>query len=558
VSQINFFALGGLGEDGKNMYCLEVDQQIFVMDAGLKYPTDELYGVDAVLPDYTYLKENKNRIKGIFLSHGHEDHIGALPKLLKEINVKVYGTYFTMALLKDTLKEQKMDLNNYSFETITKDSQIDFKEVSVTFFRTTHSIPESVGMAFETKDGVIVYAPDYTFDQNVEPMYRTSFDRLSHIAGKNVLALLTESMNADAQSNTSGGKRLEHILNQTFLNADNRVIVSAFSTDIYRIQKVVNIALRYNRNIAIIGRKAQRMVDIAINLGVLEIPKEKLVSLKFIDEKNKNELKDTVVLVTGERHEPFYMLQRMMRKIDRLIHLNETDDVVLMTPPVPGTEKIAARTLDTLYRNDINIIKVDKAMLPSAHASSEDIKLMINILNPKYIVPIIGEYRHFYAVNKLAHELDYQDKDIIMLENGQVSHFENGEYKGIKESLKSGDVLVDGILDSDLSEVVLKDREILSQDGVVLVIGHLNAKKKQNVGDPEVISRGFVYIKENEELIEEIRDIYTTLSKEMFNKRYFDYRLFKDKLKEEISKHLFQSTSRRPIIIPVLIDVSRG
>ncbi len=558
MSQIDFFALGGLGEDGKNMYCLEIDKQIFVMDAGLKYPTDELFGVDAVLPDYSYLSENKHRVKGIFLSHGHEDHIGALPKLLKEMNVPVYGTYFTMALLEDTLTEQNMDSKSLKFQTITKDTVIDFKEVSVSFFRTTHSIPESVGMAFETKDGVIVYAPDYTFDQNVEPMYKTSFDRLSNIAGKKVLALLTESLNADAASNTSGARKLEHVLNQTFLNADGRVIVSAFSTDIYRIQKVVNIALKYDRNIAIIGRKAQRMVDIAINLGVLKIPEEKLISLKFIDEKNKNDLKDTVVLVTGERHEPFYMLQRMMRKIDRLIHLNESDDVVLMTPPVPGTEKIAARTLDTLYRNDINIIKVDKAMLPSAHASNEDIKLMINILNPKYIVPVIGEYRHFYAVNQLSKELGYKDKDVILLENGQVSRFENGEYKGIVETLKSGDVLVDGILDSDLSEVVLKDREILSQDGVVLIIGHLDAKKKQNVGEPEVISRGFVFIKQNEELIESIKEMYVDLSKEMFNKRYFDYRLFKDKLKENVAKFLFQSTSRRPIIIPVLIDVSRG
>jgi len=558
VSQIDFFALGGLGEDGKNMYCLEIENQIYVLDAGLKYPTDELYGVDAVLPDFSYLIDNKHRVKAIFLSHGHEDHIGAMPRLLKEMNVPVYGTHFTLAILEDTLKEQSMDAKQYKFQTINKDSVINFKNITVSFFQTTHSIPESVGIAFETEDGVIVYSPDYTFDQNVDPTYRTSFDRLSAIAGKKVLALLTESLNADAQGKVTGSRPLNHTLNRTFMNAKGRIVVSTFSTDIYRIQQVVNVALKHGRNIAIIGRKAQRLVDIAITQGYLKIPEERLLNLKFIDENNKNELKDSVVLVTGERHEPFFMLQRMVRKVDRLIHLNEADDVMMLTPPVPGTEKIAARTLDTLYRNDINLIKVDKAMLPSAHASSEDIKLLTNILNPQYIVPIIGEYRHFYAVQQIAKELGYKDKNVIDLENGQVLRIQNGQLKGVAQKIKSGDVLVDGILDSDLSEVVLKDREILSQDGVMLIIGHIDAKKKQSVGDPEVISRGFVFMKQNEELIDEVTAIYDDVAKEMFSKRYFDYRLFKEKLRDDISKHLFKSTSRRPIVIPVLIDVSKG
>ena len=558
MSQIDFFALGGLGEDGKNMYCLEIENQIYVLDAGLKYPTDELYGVDAVLPDFSYLIDNKHRVKAIFLSHGHEDHIGAMPRLLKEMNVPVYGTHFTLAILEDTLKEQTMDAKQYKFQTINKDSVINFKNITVSFFQTTHSIPESVGIAFETEDGVIVYSPDYTFDQNVDPTYRTSFDRLSAIAGKKVLALLTESLNADAQGKVTGSRPLNHVLNRTFMNAKGRIVVSTFSTDIYRIQQVVNVALKHGRNIAIIGRKAQRMVDIAITQGFLKIPEDRLLNLKFIDENNKNELKDSVVLVTGERHEPFFMLQRMVRKVDRLIHLNEADDVLMLTPPVPGTEKIAARTLDTLYRNDINLIKVDKAMLPSAHASSEDIKLLTNILNPQYIVPIIGEYRHFYAVRQIAKELGYKDKNVIDLENGQVLRIQNGQLKGVAQKIKSGDVLVDGILDSDLSEVVLKDREILSQDGVMLIIGHIDAKKKQRVGDPEIISRGFVFMKQNEELIDEVTAIYDDVAKEMFSKRYFDYRLFKEKLRDDISKHLFKSTSRRPIVIPVLIDVSKG
>lgn len=557
MSQIDFLALGGLGEDGKNMYCLEIDKQIFVLDAGLKYPTDELFGVDAILPDFSYLIDNKHRIKGIFLSHGHEDHIGAMPKLMKDLDVPVYGTYFTLALLADTLKENNIDPQTVKTQTITKDTVINFKNTEVSFYQTTHSIPESVGIAFDTEDGVIVYAPDYSFDQNVDTAYKTSFDRLARIAGKNVLALLTESLAADQGPTAHGAKQLDHALNQAFLKADSRIVVSAFSTDIYRIQKVVNIALKHGRDLAIIGRKAQRMVDIAINVGVLKIPEEKLRTLKFIDENNKNELKESLVLVTGERHEPFYMLQRMVKKADRLIHLNPSDSVIMMTPPVPGTEKIAARTLDILYRNDILVKQIDKKLLPSAHANSEDIKLLTNILNPQNIVPVIGEYRHLYAVRQLAKSQGYKEKQIIRLENGQRFRFQSGEAKGVVDSIKAGDVLVDGILESDLSEVVLKDREILSQDGVFLLVGHIDAKKKEIVDEPEVISRGFVFMKENETLIKEVIDIYEKNAEKMFKKRYFDWRLFKEQLRDDVSKHLFHSTSRRPIVIPVLIDVNK-
>ena len=557
MSRIKFFALGGLGEDGKNMYCVDVDSDLYILDAGLKYPTMELYGVDAILPDFSYLKEHKNRIKGLFLSHGHEDHIGAVPKLLKEIDVDVYGTYFTLALLEDSMKDQHMDPSKYKLKRIDKNTVLKFKNVEVSFYQTTHSIPESVGVAIDTKDGVIVYSPDYTFDQNVDPAYKTSFERLANIAGKNVLALLSESLGSENAGYSHTSRNLDFLLNQTFLKANSRIIVTAFSTDIYRIQRVVNVALKYNRKIALIGRKAQRMVDIAINLGVLKIPEDQLITLKFIDEKNKNKLEDAVVLVTGDRHEPFHMLQRMVRKVDRLIHMHQTDTVLLMTPPVPGTEKIAARTLDVLYRNNISIIKVDKSMLPPSHASSEDIKLLMNILNPKYLVPVIGEYRHFYQMKKIAGSLGYNEKDVPSLDNGQVLEFVDGQMKDVAYSINSGDVLVDGILEGDLSDVVLKDREILSQDGVLLIIGNIDARKKKMVVKPEIVSRGFVYMKENEELIQKVSNIYEEVAKEIFKLKYVDWRLFKEKLRDDVSKYLYQATNRRPIVIPVLIDTQK-
>lgn len=558
MSHIKFFALGGLGEDGKNMYCLDIDNDIFILDAGLKYPNLELFGVDAILPDFSYLVENKNRVRALFLSHGHEDHIGAVPKLIKEIEVPVYGTFFTLALLKDALTEQGLKPESFPLHTITKDSVLDFNQVQVSFYQTTHSIPESVGIALDTKDGVIVYSPDYTFDQNVDIAYRTSFERLARIAHKPVLALLTESLGSEHTGHTHTSKSLDLELNKAFMNTESRIVVSVFSTDISRIQKIINIALKHHKDIAIIGRKAQRMVDIAINLGVLKIPDSSLINLKFIDENNQNELKNTVILVTGNRHEPFHMIQRMVRKADRLIHLNESDSVLLMTPPVPGTEKIAARTLDVLYRHNIPVSKIDKSMLPPAHASSEDIKLLVNILNPKYFIPVIGEYRHFYAMRKIAHALNYDDDHIKILDNGQVLEFINKEAKEVVYSINSGDILVDGILEGDLSDVVLKDREVLSQDGVVLIISNIDARKKKLLGKPEIVSRGFVYMKENEALMDKISEIYIDVAKTMFKENYIDWRNLRDKVREQVSRYLYQTTNRRPIVIPVLIDTQKA
>ena len=554
MSKIKFFALGGLGENGKNMYCLDINNKIFILDAGLKYPSHELFGVDSIVPDFEYLEQNISRIKGIFLSHGHEDHIGAVPKLLKTVNVPIYASYFTLALLKDLITDQGLNINDYKFNQVTCDKSEKFGDILVDFYHVTHSIPESLGIAISTPDGVIIYAPDFTFDQNVSGAYKTDFLKLSSIAGKKVLALLVESLGAERVGQTHNSDALDYALNQAFYKAESRIIVSAFSTDLNRIQKIIDISLKYNRTIAIIGRKTQRTVDIAVNLGYLKIPKDKLTSLRFIDDKNKNELKDSVILVSGDRHEPFYMLQRMVKKLDRLIHINKDDTIILMTPPVPGTEKIAARTLDILYRFDTNVIKIDKKILPPSHASSEEIKLLINILQPKYIIPVVGEYRHQYALKKLCTQLGYDEENVFSLDNGDVVEFEKGIGIKTKTKITSGDILVDGILDGDLSNVVLRDRELLSEDGVLLIIANVDARHKKIVSVPEVVSRGFVYMKENKDLIEDVEKIFFKVSEKILNGKYIDWRVYNKALKDEISKFLYRETKRRPIVIPVIID----
>jgi ribonuclease J len=554
MARIKIFALGGLGEDGKNMYCVDIDNSLFVLDAGLKYPTTELLGVDSIVPDISYLEKNKERIVGLFLSHGHEDHIGAVPKLLKTINIPIYATHFTLAILKDALQDQGLQLEDYTFHTVSNKKTLTFQQVSVDFYYVTHSIPESVGIAISTKDGVIVYAPDYNFDQNVSKTYRTDFDKLGKIAGKEVLALLSESLGSERTGYTHSSTSLDYALNQAFYQAQSRIIVTAFSTDLVRIQKIIDIALQYHRKIAIIGRKTQRTLDIAVNLGYLKIPEESLVNLRFIDEKNKNELQDAVVLVTGDRHEPFYMLQRMVKKQDRLIHVNQEDTIILMAPPVPGTEKIAARTLDMLYRNDLHVVKINKRILPPSHASSEDIKLLINLLNPRYIVPVIGEYRHQYAMKNICLDLGYEEKKIIMLDNGVVAELNNKSLISTSVKIPSGDVLVDGILDNDVSDIVMRDREMLAEDGVLLVIANIDARNKTVLNTPEIVSRGFVYMKENEDIIQGVIDQFYLISENEFTNKYINWRNYKNNLRTGISKYLYRQTRRSPIVIPVIID----
>ena len=556
MSQVRFFALGGLGEDGKNMYVFDVDGRLFVLDAGLKYPTQDLLGVDAILPNYQYLIDHQSQIEGFFLSHGHEDHIGALPKILRDINVPIYGSFFTLELLKDTLKQHQFDEKKLVFNTVSKDSVLTFKTAKIRFYQTTHSIPGSLGIAVDTADGMFVYSPDYTFDQNVDPIYQTSFDKIQALTQKKVIALFSESLGAHLRHLEATDTELDLEISQAFINRKKRIIVSAFSTDIYRIQRVINIALKYHRKIAIIGRKAQRMIDIAINTGLLKIPKEQFEALKFIEgNKIPEKPENLMVLVAGDRHEPFHMVQRMVLKQDRLIHLDNEDTVLMMTPPVPGTEKIASRTLDILYRHNINIHKIDKAMLPPAHASSSDVKLLNNILKPTYFVPVIGEHRHFFHMRQIAHQLGYEDDHIFTLENGHVLKFIDGVVTGETDTVSTGEILVDGSLEESIHDVVLKDREILSQDGVIIVSAAIHVRSKKVIGLPEISSRGFIYVKENETLLTELQEMYKASIEKGLQAKQFEFRTLRDNAKDVISKYVFDKTLRRPIIIPAIVTV---
>jgi len=554
MSQIKFYALGGLGENGKNLYCVEVEKRIAILDAGLKHPSGDLLGIDAIVPDMSYLQARAADIEGVFISHAHDKAIGALPMLLSTVKVKVYATTFAIAVIKDLLKENKMNPDDFELIVVDRDRPITFRHFQVVFFATTHSIPEASGISILTRDGAIVYATDFTFDQNVGPLYATDFSKLARFQEYGVLALLAESSGSLTIGHSTSDYQLIHQIRNTFQKAEGRIIVALYSTEIGHIQRIINEALKQNKRISIIGRKAQRMVDIAETMGYIQIPQDRLVNLKYMDETNTNDFTDVVYLVTGERHEPFFMLQRMAKGFDRLIKLTVKDTVLMMCPPIIGTEKIAAKTYDALYRLDLNLIKVAKKVLPPSHASMEDIKLMYSLLKPKHIIPINGEYRYLQGQYKLALEYGFDEKHAALIDNGEVVTFEDGQLQMKHDTVMNGSIMVDGTFDSDINDAILKEREMLSQDGFLLIIANIDARERMMLNDPEIVSRGFMYMKDNEEVINKIEEIYRNVTERQFAARYIDWRVYKESIRDEVQRYLFRETKRKPVIIPVIID----
>jgi ribonuclease J len=556
MSQIKFYALGGMGDNGKNLYVLEINNKIIILDAGLQHPSGDLLGVDAIVPDITYLLSRKEDIIGIFLSHAHDKHIGALPMLLSRIKTKVYGTAFTIEVARDFLADNKMNHYDYDFEVVKYNSIIKFDDFAIEFFPTTHSVPLSAGIVIYTEDGAFVYATDFTFDQNVTTFFKTDYKKLAKISDYGVLALLCESTGAGNVGHSNTNMNLKKIIRNTMVEAEGRIIVGMYSTELSNIQLIIDESIAAGKKISIIGRKAQRMVNIGERMGYIEIPNDRLVNLRYIDSENKNEFNDVVFLVTGERHEPFFMLQRMAKKFDRLIHLIESDTVIFMCPPLIGTEKIAAKTFDALSKTNVNMIKIDKNLLSKFHASSEDIKLMYSIINPKYIIPVSGEYRNQLAQYEIAKEYGYTDNEIFLLDNGEVITFIKGMKDKGHDMVDNGSIMIDGTYETDINDTVIKERELLSQDGFLMIIANINARTKEMLNKPEIVSRGFMYMKDNEEMIKEIEIIYQLESKKQFSRKHIDWKEYRDNIRYQIQRYLYNKTKRKPICIPVIIDTS--
>ncbi len=553
MSKVNFIALGGVEENGKNLFLIEVDKKIFVLDCGLKHPSSELYGVDIIVNDLTYLVENLDRVQGVFLTNAHDEHIGGVSHLLREKKLKVYGTNFTINVLKMRLDEDEVEYGD-NLEVITPKTALKFDDITVRFFEVSHNIPGCVGVAISTEDGYVIYTSNYNFDQNSKIDYAHMFRSLAIFSKEGVLALLSESLGANTEQSRGTILEFKLRIQNLISQSTGRIIFSLFSSDLLRIQQIFNIAISYGKRIALLGIKTQKLVRAAIQLGYLKIPEDKFVQLRFIDDKNKNNDEDLVVLVTGERHEPYYMLQRMARGIDRLIHLEKTDCVVVLTNPAIGTEKMAAKTLDIIYHVTSNVKQFSANLLPDANANREEIKEMINILKPKYIIPVIGEYRHQYALRIVADCVGYSDDRILLADNGDILSFENGKYVGVTGDVPCGEMLIDGKAFKDVGDVVMRDRELLAEDGLILITANINPRTKTIILGPEIVTKGVSFINGEENVINKLKQIFFLTSSKFLTSKFINWSEYKTGIKNEISHYIYKEMKRSPIIIPVLIS----
>lgn len=556
MSKIKISALGGMGENGKNMFIVEVDNHIFIMDAGLKYPEMDMYGIDAVIPDISYLIENKERIEGIFISHGHEDHIGALPYLLKNINVRVYATHFTICLIESHLQENNMNKSHYKLYRINDNKVLNFGDVNVSFFNTTHSIPESVGIVISTNDGNIVYAPDFNFGVEKNTKYLTSFDKITNLNQKGVLLVLAESIGISDIDRSANDLLFEHTFNNILDNNNHRIFASVFSTDLSRIQKIIDMSLEKNRKIAIMGRKGEEVIDIAIKFGYLKIPEKAYQIFKPYDEKNHNEIDNIVVLVTGMRNEPYNILSRICNGKDRFIRFTDKDQVVFISDPIPGTLKNYISTMDELYRMNVLVETISKKKLRTSHATAEDLYLLYSMTKPKYICPIIGEYRHLHRHKLLLKTFGYAEENVVNIDNGKVIVIENGILQA-EEVIPTGDVYVDGTLIGNVSNELVGKREQLAQEGAVIIVGYVDMRRRKVINLPLITTKGFVYTTDIDNFNNAISDLFMRMMKNALNKNRFEKEQVIKFLTEEIGKIVYRLSKKRPTILPILIDVKR-
>lgn len=543
--------LGGLGEIGKNMTAFRYGNDIILVDAGLAFPEDDMLGVDLVIPDITYLIENKDKVKAIFLTHGHEDHIGALPYVMKELdNVPVYGTALTLGILQGRLKENGVSDKN--LKTIKPGNVIRHGAFKLEFIRVNHSIPDAVAMAIHTPVGIIVHTGDFKFDQTPVDGQVTEFSRFAELGDRGVLLLLADSTNAERPGYTPSEKVVGQTLDEQFRNAKHRIIVATFSSNVHRIQQVVDNAVKYKRKVAVIGRSMLNVVSISVEMGYLKIPEGTLID---IDEIKNFKPSQVVIITTGSQGEPMSALTRIAMSDHRKVEIIPGDTVIISATPIPGNEKGVARTIDSLYKQGADVI-YEKALgvHVSGHASQEEMKLMQNLVRPKFFMPVHGEYRHLMKHKQLAISLGMPKENIVIAENGSVVELTPNSI-GINGKVPAGKVLVDGLGVGDVGHIVLRDRRQLSQDGILIVVVTIDRHDYSIVAGPDIVSRGFVYVRESEDLIDTAKERVVAALDKCRDNNVTEWSALKSAVRDALGRYLFEKTRRRPMIMPLIMEV---
>lgn len=552
MSNIKLIALGGVRENGKNLYIAEVDESIFILDVGLKYPENEQLGVDFVIPNMDYLFENKDRIAGVFLTHGHADAIGALPYLLAETKVPVFGSELTIELAKLFVKGNDTVKKFNNFHVIDEDTEIDFGGTIVSFFKTTHSIPESLGIVLKTSEGNIVYTGDFKFDQTASQSYATDFARLAEIGREGVLALLSDSANADSSIQVASESEVGKEITDTIGDWNGRVIVAAVASNLSRIQQVFEAAAKTGRRVVLTGFDIENIVRTAIRLKKLSLVDERLLIKP--KEMSKFEDHELIILETGRMGEPINGLRKMSIGRHRYVEIKEGDLIYIVTTPSIAKEALVARVENMIYQAGGVVKLITQDLRVSGHGNERDLQLMLNLLQPKFLFPIQGEYRELAAHAKAAMAIGMLPENIFIPKRGSIMEYEKGDFL-LAGAVPAGDVMIDGNAIGDVGNIVLRDRKVLSEDGIFIVAITVNRRDKKIISKAKVHTRGFVYVKKSRDILRESADLINNTVEDYLAKDNFDWGELKGAVRDSLAKYLFEQTKRRPAILPVVMEV---
>lgn len=550
MSKIKIFSLGGLNENGKNMYVVKVNEDIFVFDAGLKYDNDLNLGIDYIIPNFDYLIKRRKNLKGIFLTHGHEGNMGAIPDVISKLpGVFVYGTKLTLEIVKNDMTKEQIEKAN--FKEIRPHSKLEFGPNSLFPISVTHSIPDAVCYVLYTEDGAIVYTGDFVFDSTMMGSYKTDIGKLAYVGKQGVLCLLAESFYADKEGHTSPNNRVSGFIREVLAKNPNRIIATILPAHIYRVQELFNEISKTHRKIVVMGKALQDMINRAIEMGYLKVDKGRIGTLSDLDNK------DVVVFISDEKEKPFANLERIINGYDKYIKIKDTDTIFITESSYPGIEKRMAVVMDEIAMLGANAVSLSSKKHLSHHASREDLMLMINLMNPKYYFPVKGEYRLQYANGEIAEELGIPKGNIILKQNGDVFELVNGMNTNSTEHVDVDDILIDGNSQGDIGDLVLKDREMLGESGIVIISCTLDKQSKQILGGPEILTRGFIYVKESQDLLEETKNISkeTIESNIEVNAKRVDYSKIKNEVRDVLGKFFYKETGAKPMIITVIQEI---
>ncbi|MHB8993588.1 MAG: ribonuclease J [Chloroflexota bacterium] len=550
--RLKLIPLGGVGEIGKNMWVVEYGDDIVVLDCGLMFPEDEMLGIDLVIPDVSYLLENREKVRAIVISHGHEDHTGALPYILPQVSVPIYATRLAQGLISVKLKEHRL-LGSVEQLVVESGDTVRFGEFTVEFIRVAHSIPDALSVAVHSPVGTLMYTSDFKFDQSPMDGKVTDFGRLAEMGAKGVLVLVSDCTRVEQPGFTPSERLVMETFDRVFERAEGRVLITTFASNISRVQQAIQSAHRYGRKAAVVGRSMENNIAIAQELDYITIPDGALLR---VEEVNKLPPDKILYVTTGSQGEPTSVLSRIANKEHRHIQLKPGDTVIISATPVPGNEEAVARTINNLFRQGVDVIYGSDAMVHvSGHASREELRLMINLLRPQFAVPAHGEYRHMVLYGRLAEECGIPAANILLADPGTVMEFrQQGNYGKITGKVQAGDVLVDGVTVGEVGEVVLRDRQLLAKDGVLIVVVTVDRQTGRVLAGPDLVSRGFVYARNSEELLDAAKE-RALQALQVDGTGLAELGFIQSKIKEAVGKFLYEQTRRRPMILPVVQEM---